>query len=344
MADDTLYMRRALELARLGWGLTSPNPLVGAVIVRDGETLGEGFHARAGEPHAEIMALRAVAGRGCPVAGSTMYVTLEPCSTIGRTPRCTDAIVAAGLARVVIGAADPNPAHAGRGVELLRRAGIAVECGVEGASCEELNAPFFTWITTKKPLVWLKLAMTLDGKIATPDGESKWITGPGARGRVQELRRLADAVLVGGETVRQDHPQLLVREPADWPRQPKRFVASRRLTPAALQAYFPDGEMPEIVNLPDAAAWDAFLLELGGRGMTMLLIEGGGELAAAALRAGAVDRVEFHVAPKILGGAHSRPAVGGADPARLAEAIELENTRVTHYGDDFAVGGTVKRR
>ncbi len=338
---DREFMHEALALARMGWGLTSPNPMVGAVIVRDGEIIGRGYHCKAGEPHAEINALRDVAKHGIDPAGSTMYVTLEPCSTHGRTGPCTDAIRKAGIRRVVIGALDPNPKHSGAGVELLRAAGIEVTVGVERNACSEINQPFFRWITTGRPLVILKMAMTLDGKIATAEGESKWITGPEARRRVQQLRRLADAVMVGGETVRRDHPALTVREPDSWPCQPLRLIASRSMDEEELAEYFPDGNA-ELVRLDVADDWGMLLDHLGLRNITCLLIEGGGELAASALNAGVVDYVEFHIAPKLLGGRDSRPVLGGDDPESMALARKLHRVKVTHYGEDIAISGFLK--
>lgn len=338
---DREFMHEALALARMGWGLTSPNPMVGAVIVRDGEIIGRGYHCKAGEPHAEINALRDVAKHGIDPAGSTMYVTLEPCSTHGRTGPCTDAIKEAGIRRVVIGSLDPNPKHSGAGVELLRAAGIEVTVGVERNACSEINQPFFCWITTGRPLVILKMAMTLDGKIATAEGESKWITGPEARRRVQQLRRLADAVMVGGETVRRDHPALTVREPDSWPCQPLRLIASRSMDEEELAEYFPDGNA-ELVRLDVADDWGMLLDHLGLRNITCLLIEGGGELAASALNAGVVDYVEFHIAPKLLGGRDSRPVLGGDDPESMALARKLHRVKVTHYGEDIAISGFLK--
>lgn len=339
MTDDARWMRRAVTLARRAWGMTAPNPLVGAVVVRNGVKLGEGWHHRAGLPHAEIEALRQLRK---PAAGATIYVTLEPCSTTGRTGPCTEAILQAKLARVVIGSLDPNPAHAGRGVEILRRAGLEVVTGVEETRCAELNRAFFRWIVHKTPWVLLKMAITLDGKIATASGESQWITGPAARARVQELRRWADAILVGAETVRRDHPGLVVRTPADWPCQPRRLVACSPESAAEIRAAFPDGNAT-CVNLPDTAAWHTLLRDLGRDGVTALLIEGGGELAASALHAGAIDEVEFHIAPKILGGRNSRTAVGGDNPLHLAAAWNLGNLKFARYGRDVALSGIVEK-
>jgi len=334
-------MREALALAKMGWGHTNPNPMVGAVIVKNGEIIGRGYHARAGEAHAEINALRDAGRRGADVRGSTLYVTLEPCSTTGRTPPCTDAVIAAGIRHVVIGALDPNPRHRGRAVQILADAGITSECGVENDSCNELNRPFFHYITTGKPFVILKMAMTLDGKIATPEGDSKWITGEEARARVQQLRRLADAVMVGATTLQLDHPQLTVREPQNWEPQPLRLIASSELSGEEIAEFFPDGRA-ERVEPSSPEAWEELLLDLGRRQIMVLLIEGGGELAASALKAGAVDYVEFHIAPKLLGGRDSIPVLGGEAPGSLADALQLHRVKYTQYGDDFAISGFTK--
>ncbi|MBQ6352592.1 MAG: bifunctional diaminohydroxyphosphoribosylaminopyrimidine deaminase/5-amino-6-(5-phosphoribosylamino)uracil reductase RibD [Lentisphaeria bacterium] len=338
-ASDSSYMREALAEARKGWGLTNPNPMVGALIVREGEVLGRGWHHGAGLPHAEIEALNDARRRGADPAGAELFVTLEPCSTTGRTGPCTEAILAAGIRRVVVGGIDPNPRHAGRGVTWLRERGVEVETGVLEPECAKLNYSFFKWIVTGRPHVTVKLATTLDGRIATASGDSRWITGPAARSRVQKLRRLADAIMVGGETCRKDSPRLTVREPADWPRQPWRLVATRDAALIArLPELYPDGRV-EAVDLPDPPAWEALLDDLGRRGMVNLLIEGGGELAASVLAARAADRVEFHIAPKILGGRESRPAVGGASPERLALARGLRNVEVERLGEDVLIAG-----
>jgi diaminohydroxyphosphoribosylaminopyrimidine deaminase/5-amino-6-(5-phosphoribosylamino)uracil reductase len=211
MPTDRDYMRLALRLARRGYGTTSPNPMVGAVLVRGGKTLGRGWHHRAGEPHAEIEALRDAHMRGHQAKGATLYVTLEPCSTHGRTPPCTDAILAAGIRRVVAGAVDPNPRHRGRAFKILRRAGIVVTQGVLAEDCARLNEVFNYWIARRLPWVTVKAGMTLDGKIATAAGESKWITGERARAYGMKLRQGADAILVGINTVLADDPSLTVR-------------------------------------------------------------------------------------------------------------------------------------
>ncbi len=220
-SDDQRYMRLALRLARRGYGATSPNPMVGALLVKRGSIIGRGWHHRAGEPHAEIEAMRDAQRQGHRLKGVTLYVTLEPCSTQGRTPPCTEAIAVAGIGRVVCGATDPNPNHAGRGFGLLKRVGVRVLHGVLAEECARLNEAFNHWIVHRMPFVTVKAAMTLDGKIATASGESKWITGPEARARSMELRRGADAILVGINTVLLDDPGLTVRPPpsAEGPRR-----------------------------------------------------------------------------------------------------------------------------
>ncbi|MBE6390245.1 MAG: bifunctional diaminohydroxyphosphoribosylaminopyrimidine deaminase/5-amino-6-(5-phosphoribosylamino)uracil reductase RibD [Lentisphaerae bacterium] len=338
MNCDSEFMREALALARMGWGLTNPNPMVGAVIVKDGTIIGRGFHRKAGEAHAEINALSDARRHGYDTTGATLYVTLEPCSSYGRTPPCTEAIIGAGISRVVIGSMDPNPKHAGRAEEILQAHNIQVDCGVENADCWELNKHFFRWITSGRPFVMLKMAMTLDGKIACSNGQSRWVTGSEARRRVQKLRRLADAVMIGGGTLRADHPQLTVREPENWEKQPLRIIVSSTVSRDALDEYFPDGRA-EVVELPDKEAWKTYLQELGKRGITMLLIEGGGKLAADALRAGAVDFVEFHVAPKLLGGEESIPVLGGFSPESMDEALVLRRVKSFNCGDDIVISG-----
>ena len=269
-------MSLALSEAEKAWGLTTPNPMVGAVAVKDGEVIGKGYHHRAGCPHAER---ELMAECGDALRGADVYVTLEPCSTVGRTPACTEGLISAGVKRVIVGCEDPNPRHRGRGLEILRAAGIEVESGVLEKECRELNRAFFKWITTNRPFVLLKMAMTLDGKIADSTGESKWITGELARSRVQYLRRWADAVMITGGTLRRDKARLTVREPADWPKKLHRIIATERMSSDELRSYFPDD--PDVRNacIGGRADWDRLLTELGSSGITALLLEGGGELA-----------------------------------------------------------------
>lgn len=287
------FMQRALALARRGEGLTRPNPPVGAVLVQNGKIIAEGFHKKAGGPHAEVNCLKSAIGN---LQSAILYVTLEPCSTYGRTPPCTDLILAHGISRVVIGAKDPNPAHAGRGIRILRHAGVEVITGVCRAEAELLIAPFSKLILTGRPYVTLKLASTLDGRIADASGKSKWITGPQARAKVQELRRSADAIMVGAGTVRSDDPSLLPR-PAKG-RMPWRVIVGSTLQAnakvltdeAADQTLVMGGSLKKI------------LCDLGKHGVMHVLCEGGGELAGSLVRAGLVDEFALFVAPSMLGG------------------------------------------
>lgn len=328
------WMRMALDEARKGWGRCAPNPMVGAALVRNNELLGLGYHKVAGQNHAEINALESV-GSGVDLHQATLYVTLEPCSTYGRTPPCCDAILKAGIGRVVIGCLDANPAHAGRGVERLRSAGVEVIAGVLEEECRRLNEHFFWWITRQKPWVILKMAMSLDGKIALPDGRSRWITGPAARSHVQRLRQLADMVMVGGRTARLDNPELKVREPADWPRQPIPAVWTSRPLPDDLKLTA-DSQLPVVIAKPQTPAeWDEFLTDWGAREVSVLLLEGGGELAANALSCGIVNQVQFFIAPKIIGGRDSVPSVGGEAPASLEHALRLEQVTTQFVGEDL---------
>ncbi len=321
-------MRRAIELAKTAWGRTAPNPMVGCVLVKNGRIIGEGYHHRAGEFHAEVEALRSCK---CDPVGAAAFVTLEPCSSTGHQGPCTEALIAAGISRVTVGSLDPNPAHAGRGLEILRQAGIQVSTGVCREACEELNYPFFKWITRHRPYVVLKMAMTLDGRIATSSGDSKWITGEEARGDVQHLRKLAGAILIGSETARIDRPQLTVRDVPDWPCQPKRFIAGHAELPGFTS-----------IDLADEASWNSFLAELASEECLMLLIEGGGELAGRALQAHVVDEAVFYVAPKLLTGRGSRPVTGGKDPEKLTDALDLDEFRTKYFGGDLRISGYIK--
>lgn len=335
-------MNEALALARLAWGHTNPNPMVGAVVTDpEGTIIGRGYHARAGEAHAEVNAIHDALRRRGSCKDCTIYVTLEPCCTTGRTPPCTQAIIDNGFKKVVVGALDPNPKHAGKGIRILEEKGIECVTGVCHEECIELNRPFFKYISTKKPFVILKMAMTLDGKIATAEGSSKWITGVEARGRVQQLRRLADAIMVGGSTLRADSPSLTVREPADWTPQPRRIILSNTMDEEEIKGFFPDGRAEKAAPAT-AEEWEQLMAKLGAEECMVLLIEGGGEVADAALKAGVVDYVEFHIAPKLLGGRGSRPVLGGGNPGALADALKLHRVKVEFYGSDIAVSGYTK--
>jgi diaminohydroxyphosphoribosylaminopyrimidine deaminase/5-amino-6-(5-phosphoribosylamino)uracil reductase len=361
---DETYLRLALRLARRGYGRTSPNPMVGAVLVRGGQIIGRGWHRRAGEPHAEIEALREAARCGRETRGATLYVTLEPCSTQGRTPPCTEAIVAAGIRRVVVGATDPNPAHAGRAFGLLRRAGIEVTPGVLAEDCSRLNEAFNHWIVHRTPLVTVKAAMTLDGKIATAAGESRWITGPQARAHAMKLRQGADAILVGIRTVLSDDPSLTARAspagaPVLNPRLRRLVLDTRARTPltarlvtdahAAWTTLIVGRSAParrvralaQRVNVwraPERAGridlrW--VLRRLGAEAVTHLLVEGGGEVNASFLLGGWAHRVAFFYAPKILGGRDARKAVAGEGARGWAEILTLREVQWRRLGGDL---------
>ena len=342
MTEDEKYMGLALSLARRAFGRTSPNPMVGAVIVKDSVVIGRGYHHQAGQPHAEPMAIAdAEAKYPGHVSGSTLYVTLEPCTTYGRTPPCTDKIIASGIKRVVIGTMDANPRHAGAALRVLRKHGIQVDCNVLEDKCRSLNESFFWWITTRRPFVLLKMAMTLDGRIATETGDSKWVSCDASKQVVQKLRRWADAVMVGGNTARLDNPSLLVRSPSNWARQPRRIVWSSKPLPASCAMLSDGGPAPEVVKPMGRQQWLDFLGRLGAEDVTALLLEGGGELAAAALQAGIVNKVAFFVAPKILCGRNSIVVTGGANPSLMSEALELENFSSRKVGEDFMLTADV---
>jgi len=365
--QDEVFMQRALDLAAKALGRTSPNPAVGAVIVRGGRVIGEGFHRRAGLPHAEVEALQRVNGT---VRGATLYVNLEPCAHHGRTPPCAEALIAAGLKRVVVGIVDPNPLVRGRGLRRLRQAGIAVTTGILREECERLNEDFAVFIRTGRPLVTLKLAASLDGRIATASGDSHWISGERSRRLVHELRNRVDAVLVGAETVRVDDPQLTCRVRGG--RDPLRVILDGRLTisPAArvctqrstaptlvvTTAESGQGEKKrlleqqgvEILCLPGdhgRVSLRPLLEALGRRGVKHVLIEGGGQVAAAALAEGVVDKVLFFYGPLLLG-SESRPMIGPLGIDRVAAGLKLHTIGLDRLGDDVLVTAYVgeKRR
>jgi len=363
---DEKYMQMALELARRAAGRTSPNPMVGAVLVRDGRVVGRGYHARAGTPHAEIHALREA---GELAEGATLYVTLEPCCHYGRTGPCTEAIIEAGVARVVAAMTDPNPRVAGRGLERLRRAGVEVAVGVLEAEARRLNEVFIKYMTTGLPFVVLKAAMSLDGKIATRTGRSRWITGGEARARGHALRDRYDAILVGVNTVLADDPALTARLPDGAGRDPVRIILdSRARTPPGAKVIVQQSAAPTLVAVtPDAPAdrvaaleragasvlvvpgesprvdLKALLIELARREITSVLVEGGGEVHASFLAGGLVDKVVWFIAPLIIGGREAPGPVGGEGPADLQEAVRLHEVTVTRCGGDYCLEGYVRR-
>jgi diaminohydroxyphosphoribosylaminopyrimidine deaminase/5-amino-6-(5-phosphoribosylamino)uracil reductase len=337
-AADERFMRMALAEARRGIGSTSPNPAVGAIIVRAGRVLARGHHRAAGLPHAEIEAIRGLAAPRL-ARGATLYVTLEPCSTRGRTPPCTEAIRQAGFARVVIGCTDPNPRHAGRAIRLLRRAGVEVVAGVLEADCRALIRPFAKWITTGLPWVIAKWAMTLDGRLTRPEGESQWLSSPASRARVQELRGQADAILVGAGTVRADNPRLTVRG-IPGKAQPWRVVVTRSGDLPAGARLFTD-RFRDRTLVYRRKSLRSVLGDLASRGCTTVLAEGGGELLGGLFDAALVDEVWMFLAPRISGG--GTPATGGRGVASNPEAIRLDAVRFEQIGDDVLMRGLVRR-
>jgi diaminohydroxyphosphoribosylaminopyrimidine deaminase/5-amino-6-(5-phosphoribosylamino)uracil reductase len=360
------FMRRAIELAEHGRGLTLPNPMVGAVVVTPaGEVVGEGFHATAGGPHAEVEALRAAGARA---RGATVYVTLEPCSHHGRTPPCAVAVVEAGVARVVAALTDPNPLVSGRGIAILRKAGVEVVTGVGAADAERQNRVFLTAMRERRPHVTLKAAMTLDGKIADLHGASKWITGEAARRSAHRLRSESDAIVVGVGTVLRDDPELTVRLDRPWPREPLRVVldtAARTPREARLiRAGAAERALIVVgVNAPEErtrtlasagasvvrcrttdgrVSLEALLTELFAREIRSVLVEGGGEVHASFLDAGLVDRVAVYVAPLLVGGRQATPVVGGGG-RELKSAVKLGSMTATPVGDDLLIEADVVR-
>lgn len=351
---DRCMILRCLDLARQALGQTSPNPLVGSVIVQGEEIVGEGFHPKAGEPHAEVFALRAAGDRS---RGAIAYVNLEPCSHYGRTPPCAEALIKASVAKVVIGMVDPNPQVAGSGIAKLRDAGIEVVVGVEEAACQDLNEAFVYRIRHQQPLGILKYAMTLDGKIATATGHSAWITSPPARALVHQIRMGCDAVVIGGNTARRDNPHLTSHGQGH---NPLRVVMSRSLalpqaanlwqTDIAPTVVFTEAganpdfqkflaqqgvEVVELLSLTPAQV----MANLGDRGFLSVLWECGGRLAAAAIADHAIQKILAFIAPKIIGGAEAPSPIGDLGLTQMTDALELEQVKWRSIGVDLLMEG-----
>ena len=355
-------MRLALRLACKALGRTSPNPAVGAIIVQRGRIVGEGYHRRAGAPHAEVEALRRAGARA---RGATLYTTLEPCNHTGRTPPCCDAILASGVARVVIGAVDPNPITNGRGIARLRREGLRVTTGVLAEESRRINEPFWKAMRTGLPLVIAKVGQSLDGKIATSAGQSRWITSASARRLGHRLRSRVDAVLVGVRTVLQDDPRLTARGVRSRPDRPFKVIVDSRLripatarclssgsAPALIATTVPPARVPrslhrqgvEVLTLParrGRVPLRRLCQQLVGRGVHSILIEGGGEVLAGALNERLVDRVVFFVAPLLIGGRGAPGSVGGPGISRLNRAVRLREVTYSRVGSDLCVEGRV---
>ncbi len=356
---DKRYMRLALRLALRGTGTTSPNPLVGAVVVRGGKIIATGYHRLAGEDHAEIVALKKAGSRA---KGATLYLNLEPCSHYGRTPPCTNSIVSAGVREVVAGMVDPNPRVSGRGIRKLRRAGIRVRVGVLEEECRRLNEAFTQYITRRLPFVILKLAASLDGKIATSTGRSRWVTGEAARRYVHKLRNQVDAVLVGVGTVIADNPQLTCRVPGG--RDPWRLVLDGHLRiPLSAKLLHQRGPEKNIIvtglrssrtkireirklgaqvwsfPLRDGKIpWTPLLKKLARMGILSVMIEGGGTTASGALLEKRVDKILFFYAPKIIGG-DGRSMVEALGIKAMHRSRQVTDLEVRKFGKDFLVSG-----
>lgn len=359
------YMREALELAKKAMGFTSPNPMVGAVIVRDGEIIGKGYHKKYGDLHAERNAFAYCDENGIDCNGADMYVTLEPCCHHGKQPPCTDAVIAHGIKRVFIGSADPNPLVAGKGTQILRDHGIEVTENVLRDECDTINEIFFHFITTGLPFVTMKYAMTLDGKIACYTGQSKWITGEAARAHVQKERLRHSAIMVGVGTVLADDPLLTCR--LENGRDPVRIICDSSLrTPLDSNIVKTANNVPTIIATISDDSNRALQYEshgcriiktasneghidlcelmkiLGSEKIDSILLEGGGELNWSAMKAGIVSKVQAYVAPKLFGGSGRSPVSGTGVPTPDM-AFMLEKSRVSHIGEDILIESMVKK-
>ena len=360
--NDADYMRMALKLAEKGCGLTAPNPMVGAVIVKDGRIIGQGLHEKYGQPHAERNALMS-----CTVnpQGATMYVTLEPCCHYGKQPPCVDAVLEAGISRVVIGSSDPNPLVAGKGVAILRNCGVEVTENVLQKECDYLNKIFFHFIKTKRPFVSMKYAMTMDGKIAAYTGASKWVTGETARNHVHQQRNRFSGIMVGVGTVLADDPLLTCR--AENGRNPVRIICDTHLrTPLKAQVVTTAKQVPTIIATccTDTNRQEAYikagcrvlcldeghghvdlfkLMErLGQEQIDSILLEGGGTLNWAALESGIVQQVQAYIAPKLFGGKYAKTPVEGMGVQTPDTAFLLKNSRLVHLGEDIMIESEVE--
>ncbi|MGB3615913.1 MAG: bifunctional diaminohydroxyphosphoribosylaminopyrimidine deaminase/5-amino-6-(5-phosphoribosylamino)uracil reductase RibD [Elainellaceae cyanobacterium] len=356
--SDSEAMRRCLTLAQQAAGQTAPNPMVGAVVLRDGDLVGDGFHPGAGQPHAEVFALQAA---GEQARGATVYVNLEPCNHHGRTPPCTEALIAAGVTRVVVGMADSNPEASG-GIARLRQAGIEVVVGVEEAACRRLNEAFTHRVTCGRAFGILKYAMTLDGKIAATGGHSTWVTGPQARSQVHRLRAACDAVVVGGNTVRQDNPNLTTHGLTTH--QPRRVVISPSLnlpgdanlwavSVAPTLVFTQAGAQPDrqqrlraqgvaVIEL-DPPAPAAVMDYLTQQGCLSVLWECGGTLAARAIADGVIQKVMAFIAPKLIGGPRAPGPVGELGLKNMTNALQLDQIQLQRVGEDYLIEGYLRQ-
>ena len=364
MLQDEDYMQEALHLARKAAGRTSPNPLVGAVIVKDGRIVGDGWHRKAGTPHAEVHALRMA---GDLADGATLYVTLEPCAHYGRTGPCAKAVVAAGIKRVVVAMRDPNPLVAGKGIKILEEAGIEVVTGVCEAEAVRLNEVFLKWMMQKLPFVVLKTAMTLDGKIATVTGASRWITNEVSRQRVHTLRDLYDGILVGIGTVLADDPSLTTRLPDGSGKNALRIIVDSLARTPLTSKVVTDGQAATLLAVTDEAPAERvnalqqagvevirmnagpqvdlreLMHQLAERDICSVFVEGGGTVNFSLLQSGLVDKIYAFIAPKVLGGRTALTPVEGDGFAALEEAVELSDVQMELLAGDILVAGYVKK-
>jgi diaminohydroxyphosphoribosylaminopyrimidine deaminase / 5-amino-6-(5-phosphoribosylamino)uracil reductase len=367
MNSDEKWMRRAITLAKRGQGKTSPNPCVGAVLVRAGKRIGEGWHRGAGKPHAEVEAIMDAKRRGARIQGATLYVTLEPCSTFGRTPPCTEAVTTFGIRRVVVGAIDPNPKHRGRGLKILKRNRVKVVKGIMAEECTDLNRAWNHWIVSNTPWVIAKCGMTLDGKIATKTGESCWITSEEARKEAHRLRSQVDAVLVGVNTVLRDNPQLSVRygiignqplrvildHSARTPLSSKLlksgsggvliFVGKKASVGRIHKLEKKGAQVIRVSTSDGTVSLREVLRVLGRMGVVQLMVEGGGMVLGAFVRQKLAHEVRFFVAPKILGGKDAIKAVGGEGFTRWRNALDLKNVNLSKFGSNLMIFGLISR-
>ena len=352
---DEKYMRQAIELAKKGEGFTNPNPMVGAVIVKDGRIIGEGYHERYGGFHAERNALKNAVES---VRGADMYVTLEPCSHYGKQPPCCEAVGDAGIKNVYIGSVDPNPLVSGKGIEYLKSCGVNVKTNILKDECDAINKIFFHYITTKTPYIIMKAGMTIDGKCATRTGNSKWISNELSREDAHKTRRRVAGIMVGINTVLQDNPKHNCR--LENPKNPIRIICDSKLRiPLDCNIVKTANEIPTIIatvsgdiektkqleNLGidiirttgESVDLKALIKELGHRGIDSVLLEGGNTLNASMLEAGLVNKLEIYIAPKIIGGVNSKPVVGGEGVALVKDAYMFSSPKVTMFGEDIKI-------
>ena len=363
--NDIHYMEMALDLARQGEGFTSPNPMVGAVVVKDGKIVGTGYHEGAGQPHAEV---NAIDDAGKLADGATLYVTLEPCNHTGRTPPCTRKILETGIRRVVMAMADPNPDVIGGGAEFLKQQGVEITTGIGKNRASKLNEAFIKFVQTKRPFVIVKCAATLDGRIATRTGDSKWVTGEMAREHVHRLRHAVDAIMIGINTVQTDNPSLTTRLKHGEGRDPVRIILDTRLRispDAKVLRQDSTSETIVVTGTLDNPAKKTILDELnvrviesplkngivdlnelmaclGSMGIISLLIEGGSRVLASAFCSGIVDKIFFFYAPKILGGDDGVPICSGPSPKLMDQAIGIKDVTVHRFGDDVMIEGYIR--